>query len=458
MYSLKRYFCLLCIITCTVSGVVFAQDADPMDFGFDLGIGAESFNEPGIEDPVTYQTLSLMPDFAFGQFGIGLDLTFHYRFTGGDGGEFEIRKADWDPKLAGVTFLELYLPRFRYIRWGFRGDPLYIKLGSIDDATLGNGFIMGNYANTLFLPELRIFGMNFDIDGALFNFPYVGLQSFIGNLANPDIIGGRLFARPLAWLSMPILPHLEIGYTVVGDIDPFRYTDDPAFFGYSDVDEESIVVHGADFILPLISNDILTLATFGDVVFQGTHTGGMLGAGAKFFKILPVGAQLRFLGPNFIPAYYSATYDIYRPVYYIIANSEEEIIPGSVGWFANTGFSFLEDQIVMDVSLDGPFVKPLPDEPDNWVNWPHLRMTFLLGEGLLQGFDFSFWYDKKNIQEFGDLIDATDAVIGAAVNYHTGPAVITLEWDIQYNPEHDLSDPASAWNTTAKLKSSISLF
>jgi hypothetical protein len=219
MYSLKRYFCLLIIVA--VSGVAFAQESDQMGFGLDLGLGAASFGEPGEEE--TWQILSLMPDFAFGPFGIGIDLTFHYRFTGGDGGEFEFREEDWNPEAAGVSFLELYLPRFRYIRWGFRGDPLYIKLGSIDDATLGNGFIMGNYANTLFLPEIRIFGLNFDLDGTLFNFPYVGLQSFIGNLANPDIIGGRLFARPLAWMSMPVLPYLEIGYTMVGDIDPFRY-------------------------------------------------------------------------------------------------------------------------------------------------------------------------------------------------------------------------------------------
>jgi hypothetical protein len=412
-----------------------------------------------MDEPVTWQTLSLAPDFAFGNFGIGIDLTFHYRFTGGDGGEFQFRTADWVPEEAGVTFLELYLPRFRYIRWGFRGDPLYIKLGSIDDATLGNGFIMGNYANTLFLPELRIFGLNFDLDGELFNFPYVGVQSFIGNLAKPDIIGGRLFVRPLAWLSMPILPHLELGYTLVGDIDPFRYVEDPASFGYDDPAGESILVHGTDFRLPLISNDIMTLATFGDVVFQGSHAGGMLGAGARFFKVLPVGAQLRFLGANFIPVYYGATYDIYRPVYYVIANSEDEIIPSTVGWFASTGFPFFEDQLAMDISIDGPFGKPLPEDEDNWVNWPHLRMDFLVGQGLLQGFDFNFWYDKKNIQAFADLIDPTDAVVGAAINYYTGPAVITLEWDIRYNPEHDPEDPTSSeWDTTAKLKSSISLF
>ena len=67
---------------------------------------------------------------------------------------------------------------------------------------------------------------------------------------------------------------------------------------------------------------------------------------------------------------------------------------------------------------------------------------------------YATWYDKKNIQKFADLIDVeNNTVIGAAINYYSGPAVLTLQWDIRYFPERD-----PAWETTAKLKSSISLF
>jgi hypothetical protein len=456
MSRVKRYVCLLLLIGLAAS--VYAQDPPELGFGFDLGIGAETFQEPWAEDPITYQTLSLNPDFSIGPFGIGLDLTFHYRFTAGDGNDFEIREADWVPD-ENTSFLELYLPKLRYVRWGMRGDPLYIKLGSIDDATLGNGFIMGNYANTLFLPEQRIFGLNFDLDGRLFNFPYVGMQSFIGNLASPDVIGGRLYVRPLAWMSAPILPNLELGYTVVTDINPFYHLEDPDWDGDGNPDEGMVLVHGADFLLPLLSNNIISLATFGDIVFQNTNTGGMLGFGGRLFTFLPYGFQIRFLGTNFIPTYFGATYDIYRPVYYDIASSDVEVIPSTVGWFASTGFSFFEDQLALYVSIDGPITKPLPNDPDNWVNWPHLRGELLVGEGLLPGFDFTAWYDKKNIQEFADLIDPVDAVIGAAINYKTGPAVITLEYDVRYNPEYDSSDPTSKqWFTSAGLKSSISIF
>ena len=247
---------------CLAATGLSAQGAPGADFGLDLGLGAATFNEvtgEGTTEQITYQSLSLSPDLAIGNFGIGLDVTIHYRFTAGTGNEFEIRSADWVPKEAGVSFLELYLPMFKYVRWGMRGDPLYVKLGSIDDATLGNGFIMGNYANTHFLPEKRIFGLSFDLDGKLFNFPYVGMQSFVGNLATFDVIGGRIFFRPLLMLQVPILKNLEVGTTLVADRNPF------AFIETTDV-ADPITVWGADFRLPILSNAIISMMGFGDFV------------------------------------------------------------------------------------------------------------------------------------------------------------------------------------------------
>ena len=341
MFSMKRYVCLLVIAVFALTGVAYAQETGIPDFGFDLGIGVESFDEideiTGEIGPVAYQTLSLNPDFEIGKFGIGLAITIHYTFTGGpENDEFAIREEDWVPD-ENNSFLDLYLPLFRYVRWGFRGEPLYIKLGSIDDATLGNGFIMGNYDNTLFLPDVRIFGLNFDLDGNLFKFPYVGMQSFVGNLANFDVVGGRIFARPLAWLSIPILQHLVIGYTVAGDTDPFYYARDA-----EPDNAEDILIHGADFMLPILSNKIFSLALFGDLVFQRANTGGMVGFGGRLFNFLPYGFQARFLGPNFIPGYFGATYDVYRPMYYDIITSTEELFPAYSGWFGSTGLSFFD--------------------------------------------------------------------------------------------------------------------
>jgi hypothetical protein len=160
---------------------------------------------------VTYQKLTVSPDIAFGKFGIGLELTLHYTFTDEAGVDPIRTEGDWIPDPAlDQNYLDVYLPKFMYIRYGFKGDPLYAKLGSIEDGTLGNGFIMNNYDNTLFLPGQRIFGLAFDLDGALFNFPYLGLETFVGNVARFDVIGARLYARPLAGTEIPLLKNLQV--------------------------------------------------------------------------------------------------------------------------------------------------------------------------------------------------------------------------------------------------------
>ena len=446
---------ILSIAMCLTVSPAFTQEEESApEFGLDLGLGAATYNELSDDrlttEQVTYQSLSLSPDFAIGPFGIGVAITLNYRFTGGDGSEFELRSADWIPS-EEVSFLELYLPLFRYIRWGQRGEPLYIKLGSIDDATLGNGFIMGNYSNTHFLPDTRIFGLMFDLDGQLFNFPLVGLQSFVGNLATFDVMGARLYTRPLVFLQVPIIQFLEVGASIVADRDPYAFVEA--------TESNPISVWGIDFKLPILSNPIISLVAFGDFVSQNEHTGGMIGFAGKLFSFLPYGAQLRILGDDFIPVYFGEPYDLFRAQYYAIATNpttSEPIIDSTAGWFANTGLSILDGLISFSISFDGPFVKPARDildtDDDAWVNYPHLRGSFVLAEGLVPGLWLNASLDKRNIQTFADLIDFSDAVIGLTINYKTGPAVLTLAYDVRFNPVTE------EWETSAKLQSSLSLF
>jgi hypothetical protein len=164
----NRVWAVAAMLVLFSAGVALAQTeerAGGFDFGLSLGLGADSFLIDGQE--VTYQKITLAPDFAFGKFGIGLEITLHYTFTQAAGIEPVKTEGDWVPG-PGQTILDVYLPKFQYIRYGLKGDPLFVKLGSIEDATLGNGFIMNNYDNTLFLPERRIFGLALDLDGALF--------------------------------------------------------------------------------------------------------------------------------------------------------------------------------------------------------------------------------------------------------------------------------------------------
>lgn len=411
------------------------------DFGMGLGIGVATFADG------TWQSLSLTPDLAFGKFGIGLDVKLNYRFGDGMGGtDFEIRAADWVPS-DFQDFLKIYLPKIAYVRWDEKGAPLYIKFGSIEDGTLGNGFIMGGYANNLFLPDDRHFGLAFDLDGALFKFPYVGFESFVGDLAELDVFGGRLFVRPLAWMGVPVIKNLQVGASVAMDVKPYLY-DHPA-----DTTPRSVAVYDADVRLPIITSDLVSLVAFGDVAtIDWESYGGMVGVGGRVFGFLIYGVQLRALGDGFIPVYFDATYDLLRGAKYDLVQAGGAG-DGGIGWFASLGTSFLKDKIVFNVGLDAPFAFG-PDTADI-TQWPHLRGVFIVSQiPALKGFSFDASYDKALITSFASLIDPTAAAIQARLNYQAGPAVLSFVYKLRY----DATATPDPWVITSGLESSIALF
>jgi hypothetical protein len=450
-------------LICLAIGPAFSEDAAASggtQFGMGIGIGVQSFNEldaTGAPVTITYQSIGFTPDLAFGKFGIGLAVTLNYRFTG-DGNSFEVRTADWVPST--VTFgsiIGLYLPKISYVRWGLPGDPLFIKLGSFDDGTLGDGFIMGDYNNALFLPEERHFGLQAGVDGNLFNFPYVGIQTLVGNLAVFDVIGVRVYARPLVSTTIPILKDLETGLTFAADTDPyFNTASATAVEAGTLTDATSVSAFGMDVRVPIVSvENVVSLIAYTDAAsLQGTSWGGMIGVGGRLINIFTYGLQLRFLGENFIPDYFGATYDLYRDAQYQIVTSGTIYSQSMVGWLASFGTSFLEDKIVAKASIDGPFGAPTPTtEAEKILYCPHLRGIVSLAEGIVPGISFDFSYDKKAIMTWADLVSAQNAAIQAQLNFKSGPAVISLVYKIVYDPT-----TTEGWVVTSGLQSSIELF
>jgi hypothetical protein len=413
-------------------------------FSAAIEIGAETFNESGGQ--VTYQKLSFAPDIGFGKIGLGFDFTFHYRFTDEQGSEsgFDFREEDWYPT-GDQTVLDVYLPIFRYIRYGQKGDPLYGKFGSIEDGTLGTGFVMGNYANTHFLPERRIMGLALDVDGKLVDFPYVGIESFVGNLARFDVLGSRLFIRPLAATELPVVNSLELGTTVAADTDPDALYD---FNNYAD--PQPVTVYSADFIQPLLTKMPATLSLYGDLAFQSggskTNTGGLLGIGGTLIGFIDYGFNTLFIGEDFVPFYFDRSYDLFRESKYKIFVGDAGVDPYT-GWLARLGFNFFDEAFTFETTLDGSFA---PD-PAKESTLPHLQAKVAVAQGVLPGIHFDATYDKKYINTFDELVSPEDAVIGANVHYTTGPAVITLGYTLRYVPAD------GSWETTAKLSSSINL-
>ncbi len=426
----------------------WAQDGEGFNFQAGIILATDVIVNPETNLEETWNKLGFQPDLSFGKFGIGLDLSMRFQLSSPDGG-FAVYSGDWVPSdIPGRGFLDLYLPKIMYFRYGLRGDPLYAKLGSVDDLTLGNGFIVGNYSNTRFLPEQRIFGLQLNLDGQLFNFPFVGIELLTGNLAQLDVGGARLFVRPLVATGLPILEDLQLGATAAFDRKPELYIAAGDKQG-----NEPVLIYGADLFLPIIKSKAFPLAAFSELAFQPQgRYGFMVGAGGRLLGLITYGAQIRMLGAGFIPVYFDANYDIFRA----LKSDFMELEPtgdGNVGWLAKAGASLFEDTIYFDLTVDGPF-KAIPSTPSaNQAEYPHIRAVAGIDEGLLGAFFFDFSYDKYFIGLengfWSDLVDPTNAVITAAVNFRSGAAVFTLLYNLKF-------DPATGdFNVTSSLQSSI---
>ncbi len=450
---MKRLFLAITVLVLLLP--LTAQEGGSGSLGFSAGLslGSDLLPNPSTGVMESWSKLGFQPDFSIGKFGVGLDLTFRFKLYPDSGTPIEIYGPDWIPQ-DGQTVFDVYLPKIMYLRYGLRGvDPLYAKLGSISDFTLGNGLIVSDYANTRFLPERRLFGLQAGVDGAAFNFPYLGVEALTGNLSNLDVIGGRVYVRPLAFLGSSILGGVQIGGTAVVDRDPFLYTTTPGAGSL-------VYVYGADVTVPIVTGKIFSLTAFVEGAMEKNDSmGAITGVNGRLIGFIRYGAQLRYMQTGFIPSYFDTNYDIYRPDRYnfIAANPAGDFVPG---WLASLGFDLFKQTLVFNALLDGPFAAIPDSSTDNSSAYPHFKGSLMLKEGMLGGISLGGLYEKYFVGRrspfFSDLIDPTDAAIGLNVNYKTGATVLTLAYALRWNPSK-INDDATVggFDVSSSLSASV---
>ncbi|MDA3832536.1 MAG: hypothetical protein PF495_03990, partial [Spirochaetales bacterium] len=368
---------------------VFGASSGDTDFDLNLG-----FQYDALEN-VSVVGVSVMPDISVGKFGIGLNGTLRFDLSDG----FRFMSEDWVPEFdSGAGFVanaktaaSLYLPVFRYIRWGWKGDPLYIRLGELDSVTVGTGIFINGYTNTAMLPTTRLRGAEFDLDGDLFGFPYVGFESFTSDMAQLDIIAGRLYARPMAFLNIPVIKDIQFGGTFAVDRQPDSYLVEESDF----VTDDMVTMYGADIMMPLLDMSVFSMTMFGDFAFQGTPN-------TEAVKALRAGTRGRMLGffdyiidatfpldAGFVPNYFSKTYDLNRETQYNKILNGTGLEAEQIFLHAGTGFSFMDENLIFDISITGVL------EKDSTIADPSMTAHFKLGEDLLPFFYFDAYYTKN---------------------------------------------------------------
>ena len=321
------------------SGVYFQDDANRFDAGFGMTW----------IDNQAYHTFTLQPDLHFGKLGVGLDVQLLLH-----SGTSKFRSQDWNTASDWVRMI-------RYLRWGQKGDRFYIRIGALDLERLGHGFILNYYNNQQYYDERKL-GLMLDLD-----FGHFGFESMANNLGRLEVIGGRGYYRPFYQNKNPVLRNLAFGASYVTDLDPDSRCNT----------ENSIGIWGIDVEMPVLKTDILQMMLYADhaqiLDYGNGQTIGLrtdINLLAGFLR-MGVTLERRFLGSEFVPAYFGPFYEVLRystlgelQEYYESQGGNPEGIPDELsselqstqveqqqllpmfaknrkGWYAGLGLDFL---------------------------------------------------------------------------------------------------------------------
>jgi hypothetical protein len=397
------------------------------EFNMNIGVGLTSYEDTSGTQRA-YQKFSFLPEFSCGKFGAGLDLTFEFD------GDFRLRDLDGDGKADGWSDVSDYVYKIDYIRYGRPTEPLYVMAGKYDSYTLAHGLIMGDFSNTLFFPQVRQLGLNYRLDGNIFDFPYLGLEGVVDDLLDWDIIGTRLYAKPFAGLDDTSLSGLEIGASIVTDLDTQEIYDpqEPDYAAYSAPKDnpsgDTVTEIGIDVEVPVIVQRTTQLTTYADwALILNKGTGGLVGADFAY-RWFTLTGQLWLLGPRFVVNYFGPFYEAERAQK---PGGLEANDAFAIGYLAGT------KMILFDTVRFRFYFSDVPSRGTG----PGISAGLYSVEGALGKLDFGFRYDKKDIQTFSDLTSGEDTFLECMIGYRISrSARIVVTYQRAYGPAGEYQD------------------
>jgi len=334
-----KYLFIIVIAFAFFSSSAFAQKSlatmtgkqDPSSIAGGLGLTWINGQE--------YYLVNIAPDLAFGNFGVGLDINLLVGST-----DHKIRKVGFDSTAYD------YLRMIRYLRWGHKGDDVYARVGTLDYAQLGHGFIMYLYNNSPSYDARRL-GSEFDL-----SFGKYGLETVYGDFGRLGVVGVRAHVDPLKFTTLgavPVLGGLELGATWAGDLRrDSKDTRDTVVNGVPTASNTGgIDIVGADIGFPLVRvptvsstlyADYAKILSFGSGEAVGLQTDfsglGLVNIFTKF--------ERRWTGEEFIANYFDTFYELDRynlagTVFSSKAQMLENVTSAEPGFFGDLTFAIL---------------------------------------------------------------------------------------------------------------------
>ena len=291
---MKHVFVAVVLISFILASPIHAQDdaaaAAKSAIGGNLGMT--------FEDGEAFYLLNFNPELAFGKIGLGLDVNLRFSTDG------KVRTDD----LTASKIL-------RYVRYGTKGESFYGRVGLLDYARLGNGFVLGNYRNSASY-ELRRVGLELDL-----GLENLGLETVLSDVGDPSVLGMRAHVRPLKFTPMgaiPVVGNLVAGVTYATDLHKNANLTSNAAQGIlmtdTAIDGGNLSIVGVDVGLPIFTASWVKSGLYFDYAkIMDFGSGAAAGIGFQFkpFGLMDLNMQYerRYLGDQFLPRYFGSNYE-----------------------------------------------------------------------------------------------------------------------------------------------------
>ncbi|MBN1300336.1 MAG: hypothetical protein JW995_03900 [Melioribacteraceae bacterium] len=399
-------------------------------------------------DGQPHYALHFRPEIALSNFGIGLDLNMEFNSGG------ELRTENFN------EFSD-YLSIIRYVRYGYKNDPVYVRLGALDYASLGHGSIMYMYNNSPAFDTRKV-GLEFDID-----FNTFGLETVYGNFGQAGVIGLRGYIRPLQMSSaadIPILGNLEVGATFATDFDKNAGVTaggiDPVSGKFKATEDEgSIQAYGFDLGLPVFSGSVASLELYYDFAVlssfgNGSSAGAILRLNGLGLVDIQTRFERRFNNDNYIPSYFNSLYEIERFSFDqstgIVASKVQALKAAeSIG---NGYYGELLVRVLNTFDIIGSYQR-LDDQPNSGIL--HLASD-ISPEGM--PLVARAGYDKVGIDDEGDLFTLDDrSYMFTEIGYKPLPyLIVSMVYHWTFTPVRDNDDNILKYKPQKKIEPRVS--
>lgn len=291
--------------------------------------------------------------FALAHRGLRLTIGLPLRFRPGEG----VRKEDWDERTD-------YGRLIREVSYTSERHGVLVRVAPLLWYSLGTGNLVSMIHSTLDPDHWRT-GLDLSLHGKI-----GGLDAFLDSILDPEILGTRLYVRPLSLIDPTgIFGRLEFAATLAGDIAaPYAYVArqgvrplEPS--GLPATKTKRLAAAGVDIRWPILRFEEAEVTPYfahsGVAEGSGLHAGLALDLRPSRKLRLGLQGEFRWLGNGYVAPYFDTLYMVERYDFDGLPKAGLQDEPGRRYGFG-TGFSFsLKDVFsavwALDLDNDGRF-------------------------------------------------------------------------------------------------------